>query len=481
MTDDSGRVASVPRTTVRERVGLAAILAATFMGQVDGFIVTIAAPSVQRDLPATFGQVQLVGASYVLAAAAGLITGGRLGDRFGRRRVFLAGVAVFTVASLVCGMAPDATVLIAARFLQGAAAAALIPQEIALIRATFLDTAQRARAISAYGVVVGLGVIFGLAGGGFLVHWDLAGLGWRTAFLINVPIGIAIVLLGRTITESRSGEAPGLDVVGAALTAVALPALLVPVILGHEASPWIWLSAVAGLVAVAVLFAQQRAVASRGGSPLFPPRVLAARGMPAGLAAIATFFGGNAGLFLVFTYYTQTALDHDPLAAGLMFVPLGIGFSAGSAVSDRLAARFGARLPVAGCVFLAVALLGHLAVVRLPADAQTTLLGVAIGLVGLAEGLVVSPLIAGIFDQVHPDDAGAASGAAATVTQFGLAVGYAAVGSWYRLVLGGTPGAPDAPSGLAEHERAYTAAIAVLVGLAVVTSLLCAHRLRTNG
>lgn len=451
----------------RDRVALAAVLAATFMGQVDGFIVTIAVPSLQRDLPATFGEIQLIGAVYVLAAAAGLITGGRLGDRYGRRRVFLAGVAVFTLASLACGAAPNAAVLVAARFVQGAAAAALIPQELALIRAIFTDDARRARAISAYAVVVGLGVIFGLAGGGFLVHWDVAGLGWRTAFLINVPIGVLIVLLGRAaISESRSSQAPALDLTGAALTAVALPALLLPVIFGHE----LWVSAAIGVAAVGVLVRQQRAAEA----PLFPRHVLMARGMPAGLAAIMTFFGGNAGLFLVFTYYTQTALDHDPLAAGLMFVPLGAGFATGSAFSGRLLARFGPRLPVAGCVFLAVALLGHLAIVRTPPDAQTVLLGVAIGVVGLAEGLVVSPLIAGIFDQVSADEAGAASGAAATVTQVGLALGFTAVGSWYRLVLGGTPGAPTS---LPEHVRAYSAAIGVLVVLALVTSLLCAWRL----
>jgi predicted MFS family arabinose efflux permease len=203
--------------------------------------------------------------------------------------------------------------------------------------------------------------------------------------------------------------------------------------------------------------------------------------MPAGLAAIMTFFGGNAGLFLVFTYYTQTGLDHDPLSAGLMFVPLGACFAAGSALSGRLVARFGPRLPVAGCVFLALALLSHLAVVCTPPGAQTVLLGVAIGLVGLAEGLVVSPLITGIFDQIAPDDAGAASGAAATVTQFGLAIGFAAVGSWYRLVLGGTPGGPTAPADLAEHVTAYSAAIGVLAALALVTALLCARRLRVSG
>jgi len=470
---------ATPSTSIRAALGLAAVLAATFMGQVDGFIVTVAAPSIQRDLPASFGQIQLVGAGYVLACAAGLITGGRLGDRYGRRRVFLAGVAVFTLASLVCGLASDAEMLIATRFLQGAAAAALVPQELALVRAMFPDEKRHARAISLYGVVLGLGVICGLAGGGFLVHWDVAGIGWRSVFLINVPIGVLILAAGRAaLAESRSGTPPGLDPAGAALTAVVLPALLLPLVFGHEpgVSGWIWWTPVAGLAGIVALIAQQRALSGRGGQPLFPGRVLTTRGIPAGLAALITFFGGNAGLFLVFTYYVQTGLGRDPLAAGLMFVPLGLGFAAGSAISGRIAGRLGRRLPIGGCVFLAVALLAHLAVVRATVEAQTVLLGVAIGVVGLAEGLVVSPLIASLFDAVTADDAGVVSGAAATATQVGLAIGFASVGSWYRFVLGGTPGTPQAPVALAEHVRAYSAAVAMLVVLALVTSLLCALR-----
>lgn len=460
----------------RDGLGLAAILAATFMGQVDGFIVTVAAPSLQRDLPATFGQVQLIGAVYVLAAAAGLVTGGRLGDRFGRRRVFLAGVTVFTLASLVCGVAPNPEVLIAARFVQGAAAAALIPQELALIRSIFLDETRRTRAMSLYGVALGLGVIFGLAGGGLLVHWNLADLGWRSAFLINVPIGLAIVALGRLgIDEARSTTTPSLDLTGAGLTAVALPALLLPIVLGPEHGVWIWTSALVGVAAVVLLARQQRSMSSHGREPLFPPKVLTAPGLPTGLTAIMTFFGGNAGLFLVYTYYTQTGLNHDPLAAGLMFVPLGIGFVTGSAISGKLVSHYGPRLPAYGCAFLAVTLAAHLAVVHTPPESQTVLLGMAIGLVGLAEGLVVSPLIGAIFNRVTPEDAGAVSGAAATVTQFGLALGFAAVGSWYRLILGTTPGAPTT---LEDHTSAYSAAIGVLVALALVTATLCLHRTR---
>ncbi|HEY0636679.1 MAG TPA: MFS transporter [Pseudonocardiaceae bacterium] len=468
-----------PIPDMRERIGLATILAATFMGQVDGFVVNVASPSIQRDLPAGFDQIQLIGAIYVLACAAGLITGGRLGDRYGHRRVFLLGVAGFTLASLACGLAPNPELLIAARFVQGATAALLIPQELSILRTMYPDEERRARAVGAYGVVLGLGVICGLAGGGILVHLDVAGLGWRSAFLVNVPIGLAIVALGlRSLPESRSAAAPRLDLPGVALTAVALPALLLPLIAGPGRGwpAWIWLVAAFALVTSGVLVWQQRSVAAAGGDPLFPPRALTAPGIPISLATAFTFFAGNSGLFLVFTYYVQTGLGFDALAGGLMFVWLGVGFAVGSSVSGRLTRRFGTRPAVAGCGFLAAALLAQLAVVQAPAGAQPVLLAVVIGLIGLAEGLVVTPLVAGILSRVAPDDVGAVSGAASTVTQFGLASGYAAIGTLYGLVLGGTPGAPDAPADLAPHVTAYTATSVVLAALALVTGFLCLRR-----
>ncbi|WP_394617201.1 MFS transporter [Lentzea sp. JNUCC 0626] len=460
----------------RAWLGLTAILAATFMGQVDGFIVTVAAPSVQRDLPASFGQIQLVGAAYVLACAAGLVTGGRIGDRWGRRRTFVAGIAVFTLASLLCGLAPSPEVLIVMRCVQGLAAAALVPQELALIHGMFSGRTQRARAIGWYGVAMGLGVIAGLGGGGLLVHWNPAGLGWRTVFLINVPIGLLVLLLSRiAIDEGRSAERPRIDLAGTALTAIALPSLLVPLVLGAEpgASGLLWTLPLLALAAGLVLVRQQRKLAASGGSPLFPPRVLRTPGMVIRLAAITTFFAGNSGLFLVFTYYVQTGLGREPLTAGLMFVPLGAAFALGSAWSARLSARFGDQLPVTGCCLLAVAMLSHLAVVRAPVEAQDLLLAVAIGAVGLAQGVVVAPVVTGIFARVTADDAGAASGVASTVTQFALASGYSAVGVGYRFLLGATPGAAAVP--LPAHVHAYSVSVIVLAMLALTTSMLCAR------
>lgn len=464
------------RTTAsaRDWAGLFVVLTATFMGQVDGFIVNVASPTIQRELPAGFDQIQLVGAVFVFAAAAGLVTGGRLGDRFGHRRMFLIGAAGFTAASLLCGIAPNAESLIAARFLQGLFAALQGPQVLAIVRSTFLDAGQRGRAVGFYGVSLGLGTIVGIAGGGVLTDLDVAGLSWRAVFLINVPIGVALLLVGRfTIAATRSSTVVGIDLAGAVLTAVAIPALLVPLILGPRTgwSVWLWISAAGGVLVLVALVYQQRRVARRGGSPLYPPHVLATRGFPLSLVTVGLFFAGNAGLFLVFTYHLQTGLGLDPFHAGLMFMPLGVGFAIGSRVAGRLGARWGMRVPIVGTGVNAVCLTAGAAVAYADPGLQKVVLTIVIGVLGLAQGVVVTPLVAGILGRITPDDAGAASGIASTAVQFGLASGFTVTGVWYGYVLGGVPGASGLS--LADHNTAFAAAALLLATLAVVTSLLC--------
>ncbi|HEV7650998.1 MAG TPA: MFS transporter [Actinophytocola sp.] len=463
-----------------EWLGICTVLAATFMTQVDGFIVNVASPSIQADLGAGFDQIQFVGAAYVIAFGALLITGARVGDRAGHRTVFLSGVAGFTLTSLLCGLAPSAELLIVARFLQGATAAFMVPQVLSIIRATVTDTDQRARAVGAYSVVIGLGVISGIAGGGILVDLDVAGLGWRPALLVNVPIGLAILLLGGLLPAGFANRGSRLDLAGAALTTVALPALLIPLVFGPGGPVWLWLGLPGALAVFAALAAQQRRLVARGGdggAPLFPPRVLAARGMRLSLLTVATLFGTNAGLFLVFTYYLQTGLGIDPFVAGLMFVPLGAGFSLASAANRWLTSRVSAPVPIAGCATVAVVLLAGAVITLAPGAVQPGLLAAMIGLAGLGQGMVVPPLVAGILSRVEPADAGAASGMSTAVTQVGMALGVAVAGVCYRTVLGATPGEEGVP--FADSARAFAVTAVLLALSATATSLLNArlHRL----
>ncbi|MEH1097959.1 MFS transporter [Micromonospora sp. CPCC 205561] len=462
----------------RERLGLGAVLAATFMTQVDGFVVNVASPSIQDDLDAGFDQIQFVGAAYVIAFGALMVTGARLGDRVGHRTVFLWGVTGFTVTSLLCGVAPNADLLIASRFLQGASAAFMAPQVLAIIRATVRDPDRLAKAISVYGVVIGLGVISGIAGGGLIVEADIAGLGWRPALLINVPIGIAILAAGAILPRTVPKAPHRLDLAGAALTIVAAPALLVPLVFGPEGSGWWWLGLPIAVVLCAVLVRQQRRLHRAGGDPLFPPRVVTAPGMRLSLLTVLTLFATNSGLFLVFTYYLQTGLRFSPLTAALMFVPLGIGFSLGSAANRRVARLVSAPTPVWGCGLLALVLAASAAVVQAPEAAQAPMLVAVVALAGFGQGLVVSPLVAGILGRVGPADAGAASGTATTVTQFGLALGVAVAGVCYRTVLGATPGDPGVP--FADHATAFAATALLLAASATCAGLVGVrlHRLR---
>lgn len=461
----------------RARLGLGAVLAATFMTQVDGFVVNVASPSIQADLGAGFDHIQFIGAAYVVAFGALMITGARLGDRVGHRTVFLWGVAGFTLTSFLCGLAPNAELLIAARFLQGATAAFMAPQVLAIIRATVHDAERRAKVLGIYGVVIGLGVICGIAGGGFLVDLNIAGLGWRPVLLVNVPIGFAILALTRLLPASRTGSSQKLDLVGALLTTVGLPALLVALILGPGGRWWLWLGLGLALAVFAILAAQQRELHKGGGDPLFPPRVVTARGMRLSLLTVLSFFATSAGLYLVYTYYLQTGLGIEPGAAGLMFVPLGFTFALGSAVCRRLGHRVRVSLPVAGTALVATVLYAGALIAQLPEAAQPPLLVVVISLAGFGQGLVVAPTVAGILSRVKASEAGAASGMATTVTQVGLAVGVAVAGVCYRSVLGATPGDPGIP--FTDHAVAFTLAALLLAGMATTTSLLCArlHRL----
>jgi MFS family permease len=419
-------------------LGIAAMLAGTFLGVLDGYIVTVALPTMRADLHASYGQSQLILAGYTLAYAAGLISGGRLGDRFGRRRVFLLGLGAFTLLSVVCGLATSPPALILARASQGLAAAAMLPQVLSTIRSTLTDRRQD-RAVGWYGAVVGLGVVTGPVVGAVLLTAVPQAWGWRAVFLVNAPIGaLACAAVARWVRESLAPAAPA-DTVGILLWAAALTAVLLPVTQGPEAGwPGWMLACLAGAPVLLAAFVMQQRAAGRRRSPLLPPGLFTGRFTAAVLAVVPMFAAGAGGpLLLVLSIHLQTDLGLSPLRTGLIFAPLGLGFAIASVVNPALHRRWGLAVPAAGMVLVILGLLALVAAVggdrpAIASQAAALLFGCGIG-----QGLAVNPLFRVVLAHVPPDRSGASSGVLLTATQVATGLGIALIGLVYTAVLRG--------------------------------------------
>jgi EmrB/QacA subfamily drug resistance transporter len=417
------------------------VLAGIVMVVLDFFIVNVAMPALQTDLGAGPTALEWIVAGYSLTAGVWLVSSGRLGDRWGRRRMYLLGLALFTVASALCGLAPDTGTLIAARLVQGAAAALLTPQVLAIIGVAFTGAA-RAKAIAAYGLAMGVAAVSGQLVGGALVEWDVAGLGWRSCFLINVPVGVAALLAGRLIPESRAPGRAGLDLTGTALLTAGLAAVLLPLIEGREQGwpLWTWAS-LAGASALLAAFAlRQRGLAARGGDPLLHPALLRSRAFGAAMATQTVFWCSAASFFLVLALYLQDGRGLEPIAAGLVFTILAAAYMATSLVAPSPAERNPRRVVLTGAASLASgnALL-LMVVARDGGDAAIAALAPGLALVGAGMGLLITPLVGLALADVGPRWAGAASGALSTVQNVGNAIGVAVVGAVYFGRLGEGP------------------------------------------
>ncbi|WCB94723.1 Drug efflux pump JefA [Baekduia alba] len=410
---------------------LAVVLTASFLALFDLFVVNVGAPSIARDLDAGDGALQLVIAGYSFTYAVGLVTGARLGDRYGRRPLFLAGMALFTCSSTLCGAAPTVETLVAARLLQGAGAATMVPQVLATIQDLFGPT-ERPRAFAAFGAVAGAGSVAGQVLGGVLLAADSFGLGWRTAFLIQVPIGAAALLAGRALLpRTRAASAARLDPAGVALLTVALGLLLAPLTLGRDSGwpAWAFVALAAAPAALAALLAHQR----RAAAPLLPLELFADRGFDAGLAINVCFYAEISSFFLVITLLLQDRLGLAPLAAGLTFAPLGVGFVTASVRGRGLAPRFGAATVLrAGLAVVIATLAALVAVTALAGDALTGLaVAPFMAVIGAGNGLVLPALLNASLAQIAPALAGSAAGVLVTAQQVGATLGVAAVGTLY--------------------------------------------------
>jgi EmrB/QacA subfamily drug resistance transporter len=412
---------------------LAVVLCAEVMDLLDGTIVNVAAPSIRADLGGSTSALQWLGAAYILAFAVLLITGGRLGDLFGRRRMFLVGAAGFTAASAGCAAAPTIEVLIATRVLQGAFGALMIPQGFGVIKEVFAEH-ETGKAFAAFGPVMGLSAVAAPIVGGGLIEIDAFGADWRTIFLVNLPVGLAALAGGwKLMPADRPARDTRLDTGGVALLSVASLALIYGLVQGRELGWPLWIFGLmaAGLIAFAAFAAYER---RRGDAPLIEPGLLRNRAYTSGMLVAVAFFAAMIGLMLVMSLFCQLGLGFSPLKTGLAMAPLPLGIAFTAPASFALVPRFGRKVIQAGMVGNALGLALLAGAVAHFGEATT-----AWALV--PGGLVLAPLFDLILTGVGRREVGSASGVLNAVQQFASAVGIAVIATVFFAFLdhGHTP------------------------------------------
>jgi MFS family permease len=419
-------------------LALLVLLCGNFLAMTDFFIVNVALGDIGRDLSAGASALQLVVAGYAVCYALLLVIGGRLGDTFGRRRMFLLGLAAFTLTSALCGLAPTAAVLVVARVAQGASAAMMVPQVLATIQATTTGP-QRARAVAAFGATGGLAAVLGQLGGGFLVAADLAGTGWRPVFLVNIPIGLlTMALAARVLPDTKPDRAARIDLPGTALLGATVLALLVPLVEGRDQGwpVWSFVSlALAPLLAWALVRVEVR-LEKAGGTPLLAPSLLRLPGVRRGLLIAVPYFTGFGGFMFVYAELTQVALGWSPSRGGVGLFPMALTFLIGSLCSARLLARWGRTVITAGGVLQGVGLVIIALTVHAMGDGLTPLAlapGMLLG--GAGQSMVMSPLIGVVLSGVPTRSAGVAAGLFSTLQQTSMALGVAVFGTLFLELL----------------------------------------------
>lgn len=442
---------------------LVVVLVASFMQLLDGTITNLAIPRIQRDLHATDAQLQLVLAGYLVGYASLLVTGGRIGDMTGRRRTFGIGMVGFLVASALCACAQTGAQLDLARIVQGLAASLMLPQVLAIMQVLFpiSDAGARAKAFAMYGLVLGLPTILGPFVGGAVLDANIAGLGWRPIFLINVPIGLVVLaLLPRLVPESTSPAASRLDLVGVVLAAAGLVLVVGVVVQGRQLGwpTWTWIALAVGVV-VLIAFARWEAVLTAARrSPVLPATLFGDRAFTVGILAALLVFAGFTPLVFFFSLYLQFGAGYTPLGAGIAIVPFAVGSVITSIASAVLVGRLGKRLLTAGAAVSVVGLAGlvltvHESGVPLP---HGWMISPALLVAGAGVGLLVGPLVNVVLAGTRTADAGAASGALNTVTIVAGAIGVAVFG----IAFFGSGSPPSDAVAAAQH---YTSAVQVTI------------------
>ena len=453
----------------RKWIILALVLVAECMDLLDGTIVNVAAPTIRTDLHASTAALQWVIGGYALAFAAGLVAGGRLGDIYGRKRLFVIGAIGFVAASTSCAFAVSPGTLIACRLAQGAAAALLIPQGLGILREVFAPEEQGA-AFGVFGPVIGLSAVLGPILGGALIAANAFGSGWRLIFFINLPLGlIAAIGAARLMPESRAPSPPRLDYVGTGLAALAMGLLIYPLIQGREAGwpIWTYLMMAGSVVAFGLMVPWSRRMRRLGRDPLIEASVFSHRAYSAGLATIVVFFAGMIGLLLVITLFLQFGEHFSAIHAGLTLAPFALGSAIGATLSAAvLVPRFGRIvLQLAPVLVAAGAWWMHQVIASHGLHTGSLSLVAPQLAVGVGLGLLISPLFDFILASVTDDEVGSASGVLNAVQQLAGAVGVAAIGTFFFSTL-------THHGFVVAMDRALVVEIATAPVLILLTSLL---------
>ncbi len=428
-------------------IAMAALLVAGFMNLIDVTIVNVALPSMKDAFAATDSQIEWVVAIYILTFALFLLPAGRMGDVFGRRRMFIAGVVVFTIGSALCGLAPSIGGLVAARVLQGIGGAMMTPQTLAIVPAIF-PPKERGLAFALFGLSAGLASVTGPVLGGLLIGADLWGMDWRPIFLVNVPVGVIAVLAAlRYVPDLPGSSGLKIDFVGIALAAAALMMVLFPLIEGRQMGwpVWCFLMMIAALPMAALFLAWERRQAARDGAQLLPVSLLKNPDFVWGSGLVMLLFAGMPGFFLVFAITLQTGNGLTPLQSGLTTVPFSLGVLLASIASGRLGIRWPRQRITIGALMLSS---GMFALRYMLPEAGEPLSRMALAgpllFAGIGLGTAISPLFQTVLANVSGRDTGSASGALQSFQQVGAALGLAIMGELFFSTLGAQiPGATD--------------------------------------
>lgn len=456
---------------------LLVILGGEVMDLLDSLVTVIAGPSVVRDLGGGDTTIQWLTAGYAVAMAAGLLVGGRLGDRYGRRRVFLVGMGGFVLASGLCAAALSPGMLLATRVAQGLLGALMLPQGLGMIRAMFPPT-QMATAFGAFGPIMGVSSVGGPVLAGWLIDADLLGLGWRAVFAVNLPIGLLALLAGlRLLPTDTPDRRVGLDPAGALMAAAGMAGLVFALIegRGYGWPPWCVALILAALALVVTFAIHQARRDARGRPTVVVPSVFGKRAFTGGLLVGLTLFAAISALSLVLTLYLQLGLGYTPTRAGLAGMPMAVGMVAGFGVAAGLQQRLGRTLMHVGLAVAAVGLLGLGAVAAAgSAAASAGAVAAWLGLAGVGTGMTMSPFFDLALSGVDDHESGSASGALTSIQQVGGAVGVASVGT---LFLGRVEGLPvDRLGGFGQAAQASFAAAAALLALTWLLAFLLPRR-----